>query len=250
MKSSDQVHWVAGSAFASVLGCVESAEICDPRFSLCLKLFDRSDDELLFRYISYLQANLKFAGFALAYRALVEATVLTSIGGRGADALNAQFLIDRSTGISGALHPEQWKVEARQIFETSLSRALVEAVDNANGAGADIPGAMNAVEGLVGIDTPCPMVKVGSNGHKSVSLWGLILILTGSFLVVLISINPDDEFVVLDFLTDKFMIFARFVESVATKAVHFTAKKFEQCKRRFQRWRRRPRDGERRIYLE
>jgi hypothetical protein len=91
------------------------------------------------------------------------------------------------TGISMPLAREQWKVEARRLFNISLAMMQGRTYDIARGRDADKPGARNA---FGEVNQPiCSMVIISTIGWTNVSLFWLVMLPTSAFLLWFTSIN-------------------------------------------------------------
>lgn len=96
--------------------------------------------------------------------------------------------------LSQFLDHEQWKLEVRKMFETSLARIQGDVLDIARGAGKDRPYARNALtEDNASL---CHIIKFQSVGWRNISLLWLITLPTLSFLLWVLTIevgNPTGE---------------------------------------------------------
>ena len=91
--------------------------------------------------------------------------------------------------LSQALDYEQWKVEVRKMFETSLARIQGDVLDLARGVGKDRPYARNY---LIEENMPlCRVVKFQSVGWKNISLFWLITLPTISLLLWVLTIEVE-----------------------------------------------------------
>jgi len=96
--------------------------------------------------------------------------------------------------LSQYLGHEQWKVEVRKMFETSLARIQGDVLDLVRGVGKDRPYARNFLtEDNMSL---CNIVKFQSVGWKNITLLWLITLSTFSFLLWVPTIevgNPTGE---------------------------------------------------------
>lgn len=152
----------------NILGCADYTDICDPETKECFSLkgmrivnstLDRQDEE------SQLALSLLSLG-------LVDAGIASSLKNRRGIGLDAQSKIIGFTSLP--LGRDQWKVEVRKMFQTSLARLQGEIMDIARGSGANVPGYMNLLKSKdVRI---CRIVKIPTVGWKNISLVWLILL--------------------------------------------------------------------------
>lgn len=102
---------------------------------------------------------------------------------------------DMNLGICSGLPLDQWKIEARQRFETSLAQIQFQVLNIVRGAPDDEPpdqyvdfdGIPPAYRGL------CNMGKFRSVGWRNVSVWGLFALLAFVVGVSLASVRTEEE---------------------------------------------------------
>jgi hypothetical protein len=96
--------------------------------------------------------------------------------------------------LSQNLGHEQWKLEVRKMFETSLARIQGDVLDIVRGVGKDRPYARNALtEDNMSL---CHIVKFQSVGWRNITLLWLITLPTFSFVLWVLTIevgNPTGE---------------------------------------------------------
>jgi hypothetical protein len=226
-------YWVKLDPFASALGCVNSFEICDPVSAKCMT--QKGEGTGLSPF------SPPFSMFMLAYASLSASTIYQTIGLRGARALRADTLIDRNLKQSRPLDPEQWKLEVRQIFETSLLRSQLEALNIANGVGAHESGYHDLYDGTPVKSSICgtDMVKVKAPSHKSVSVRGVVLILAACLIIFILSINPGGKLVVGHFSVRRLRDLNRIVGVIHIKMVRYFKVCYHLCMDEMSRRRRR-----------
>lgn len=196
---ANKTFWLNSRKHSTVLGCVDAYEICTADMLTCWNstTLDRQDPlspETLPTFSSA-EAGAAFLAIRLA---LIHSHIYNAIRMRAASALIAQSGFQDP--ISAALHPRQWQLELGKMFRTSLARAQIELVDIASGAWADTPGFVNHMNARQR-EYICPMVAVQAAGKLGVSVRGLGLVLGLCAGVVLLSVNPGEELVVLGFVT-------------------------------------------------
>ena len=155
--------------------CVDIAQICDPISEVC------QDQDISYSWDpgnkpdfwpSISSATETERTFALLSYALYFSST--------AEAANLARLQAPDKGFK--LAKEQWKVEARRWFETSLARMQVEVLGLAQLSPEDISDSDDAVGYHInimpsGYKGMCNMVKFRSNGWRNVSVWGFFGVL-------------------------------------------------------------------------
>jgi hypothetical protein len=97
---------------------------------------------------------------------------------RGGSALDATSKVPSfSTGlpVSIPLAPDQWKVEARALFETSLARIQIDLRDHMRGAAANENGFANHIDSA--FTDMCASYKFRAVGWRNVNAWAFRLLL-------------------------------------------------------------------------
>jgi hypothetical protein len=155
-------HWTNNEPHSSVLACAEHAILCrNDSVVRCYDPWDHgppsaefSDEELLTFW------GLMYSGF------------WSTIKSRTSKELDAtRKIVDIS--ISMPLDPNQWKLEAKRIFEMQLVRARWEVLEIARGTRASMPDFANFLD--EDKREVCQKVKFQSTGYKNLSLFGLLL---------------------------------------------------------------------------
>ena len=90
----------------------------------------------------------------------------------------------------GPLPPEQWKVEARRLFEASLARIQVELVNTVRGTSNTPVEQFEFPEEYRGM---CSMGKFKSVGWRNVSVWGFSGLLFLAASISLASVQTKEE---------------------------------------------------------
>jgi hypothetical protein len=178
---------------ATALGCVDTAEIRDPDTSQTwiprnLTWWQKPSPEwraVEMRNVFYLTAA------ALDHSNTWSAIKYSSI------LLEAERKIATTSGTSLPLAREQWKVEARRFFDTSLALMQGRVYDIARGTEANEPGVINALEED---HLPiCEMIKIPTNGWTNISLLWLVGLPTLAFLTWFTSIEVKKEVILVLF---------------------------------------------------
>jgi hypothetical protein len=235
----NDTYWVKLSPFATALGCTNGFEICNPELEECIT---QDWDGTLSPFpgeltIGSLDDVVAIA--SLTFASLYAGNMYQTIGFRGASALKAATLIDREFKTSTPLDPEQWKLEVRQIFETSLLRSQLELVDIAGGVGAEEPGFKNILADSPVLPRTCDMVKVKASGHKSVSVWAIVLTMACCLVVALLSINPEEKLVVLHFSGRLLRYMKRILGMIYVKTIRVGKVGYHWCANELSKFRRR-----------
>jgi hypothetical protein len=194
----DPWHRLPGKYFvnfrphASVLACVDTTEFRDPATGDV-----RTPDGYL-EYIGNLplQIQAKFIkGLTYLRLALAGSNIQTSIG-LSYYRFDAQKKLYR--GLSLPLEREQWKVEARQIFETSLARMQINVYDMARGIGGDELGAEREFYWDQYKDL-CSMIKIQTRGLNNISLFWLVVLPTLALSLWIFTIKIGERIVLISF---------------------------------------------------
>ena len=184
---------------ATVLGCADTAEIRDPDTGLIWHPVTMDWNDLKSRQgIERLNLDKVFKENLLNPFLLLGASMLGSsistiiLTGPYFDA--QKKLIN---GLSIALDREQWKVEARKMFETSLARMQGIVLDVARGRGVDDRSAKNALPEIN--SSICNMIKFPTLGWKNISLFWMTVLPTLAFFIWLFSIEVEEKLVLVWF---------------------------------------------------
>lgn len=190
---NNRTYWYRNNPYASVLACVDNYFICKTDIEKCWSaqsIADHFPDE----YDDWSRVDKDT--FFLLVLGLRNANAYSSVRMRKADALTVSKLHDDI--LSPAIPHDHWKTEVAKIFRTALARARVEILSNINGYYAHEPGFVNKLSPRW--NGMCSLVIVNARGYKSVSLWGLVLILGLSITVMVCSISINGELVVINTL--------------------------------------------------
>lgn len=139
--------------------------------------------------------------------ALMRSNVCNSIFLRGGSALDANSKVPFSPAlpISIPLAPDQWKVEARALFETSLARIQIDLKDHMRGAAANENGFANHIDSAF-MDM-CASYKFRAAGWRNVNAWAFRLLLLLVFFVYVLSFetqwrNKEEPELIIESLWD------------------------------------------------
>ena len=167
---------------AGVLGCMDRTMFCPPHGADCVPVLTGLEsnrttlDEWAVRYMLTL--------------GLVYSNIGDSVHYRKAEALDAQAKVSSPNSIE--LAREQWKVEAKQLFETSLARIQLTLRNMARGSDNSlIPDAYDALPQYM--RRVCTMFKFRSVGWRNVSVGHLLGIIFGGVIVLVAGINTSDD---------------------------------------------------------
>jgi hypothetical protein len=176
--------WYYNSHFyAGVLGCMSRTFVCLPDTNppRCYDLTGLGNLEDTDREHDQIWAMLYFSLFSELGKQLVF---------MGAEVLDAQSLL--SAGTSAQIPNNQWKAEARQMFETVLARSQILARNIARGVpGEELPGQEIVMRpNWQGMYT---RYKFRSVGWKNISVSCFLAEFFASLLVCVIGITREDE---------------------------------------------------------
>jgi hypothetical protein len=123
--------------------------------------------------------------------ALEHSNICNSIYMRGGSALDANSKVPFSRGlpISIPLAPDQWKVEARALFETSLARIQIDLKDHVLGAAANVNGFANHIDSA--FTNMCASYKSRTVGWRNVNAWALKLLILLAVCVYVLSFETE-----------------------------------------------------------
>jgi hypothetical protein len=184
---------------ATVLGCADTIEIRDPDTGTIWqpKTMDWNNLTSL-QGIKQLQVDTVLKqGMLNSFLLLGEAMLALDISSiiMGGPHLDAQKKI--MGRFSTSINREQWKVEARKIFETSLARIQGDILDIARGRGvAD----KNTHSLFWEMNSPiCSMIKFPTLGWSNISLFWVVILPTFAFFLWVFSIEVEKRLVLIWF---------------------------------------------------
>jgi hypothetical protein len=155
----------------------------------------------------------------LLFSALSQSDTISQLVDSDDEALQVRSRLSHSRV---SMETGDWRRESEGFFQSSLARLQNEVVNIANGAFHDFSSTHNLLDVFNEVfdwSGMCDMVLVNAPRHKSVSLRGLVTLLTLSLLVIIISINPDDKLVVLRYLMRKAVQLKDPIEKLLVKAL-------------------------------
>jgi len=173
---------------SSILGCADVAEIRNPETG---NIWNPKAMDWNFLHSGDWDPEQKNM-LLLLVLSLWQSNTFNAVTSRPGSRFDAQSKLVGS--LSQTLSREQWKVEVRKIFETSLARLQGNVLDIARGVGKDLPYARNLLikENM----SLCHIVKLQSVGWRNISLFWLIILPTMAFLLWVLTIemgDPDDN---------------------------------------------------------
>jgi hypothetical protein len=192
-KGDSFEFWMRMNQLASTLACIDENEVCHGK-----RCWSSLLDALNWLDANRLVSHEVFLNIILLITALEHSTIYVQLVDNYENALQIKSLLSHS---GASLGTADWRVEAEGFFQSSLAYLQNDIVNIANGAFHDVPGTFNLLKSLGDWSGICDMVLVTASGFKSVSLRGLIAIILLSLLVAIFSINPDEELVVIGFVT-------------------------------------------------
>jgi hypothetical protein len=176
---------------ATGLACVDQVSFCAADGSTCWSDYNNPTKEL--------KAHNEQTGYYMLGLALLRSNICNSILLRGDSALNAQSKIQANISLPlslpGSLSNEQWKIEARKLFEASLARIQIDLRDYIRGAAANEIG-FSTRTWNAGFKDMCGAYKFQTVGWKNVSVGGFWLCAALVTVVYALSIEvkqPDDS---------------------------------------------------------
>jgi hypothetical protein len=169
-RQADFSLWGNSLVRATILGCADQTEIRDleTQYVFNPKSIDRN---LLYSGEMPLEKRNQLLLLVLG---LLNSNTYSAVTTRPGSRFDAQRKLVAS--YSETLSHDQWKVEVRKIFETSLARIQGDVLDVVRGQGKDLPFAKNLMNGES--MSACDIVKFQSVGWNNVSLFWLITLPT------------------------------------------------------------------------
>jgi hypothetical protein len=168
-----------------VLGCIERTSLCAPDGTTCGTLYD-----FLTNRVHIVGDNMDeyFVTLMIAL-SLANSNVGNALVLRGSEVLDAKPKLRGSTSL--ALAHEQWKVEARDLFEASLARIQIAARSLARGNPKRLPGLADVMDPRY--RGACNTYKFKSTGWQNVWVFGYLGAIFGSLLIIMIGIPKENE---------------------------------------------------------
>lgn len=197
--------------FLNVLVCDERYQFCNHMTGQCTPwrgLFHGFDDQVsslgepvlkedMDGYLGlYLSSVLVLGNLPLSF-------ISNSIQGRGHAALQATKYFNK--GLQDRLDPEQWKVELRYWFQMALARMQLEVFNTIERPGDVDPDRTQNIWGKDVTRYLCGNVKFRSADHTSLSVAGIVAIVSCAALLTIISFL--DQLIASKFLRSRFSNF-------------------------------------------
>ncbi|KAL8823585.1 MAG: hypothetical protein Q9191_005724, partial [Dirinaria sp. TL-2023a] len=176
----DSYRWYNSRHHGSVLMCADGFEICSPDNQTCYNWQTRPLPwSVTDSAPSQPPASDEEEAYALLYHAGLHSNTYHAIRSRLAYGLDAQRHVNQH--LSTGLAPEQWKSEARLLFQTSLARMQQDVYDIVRGTASHTEGFENSMppryRGM------CKRVKFQSVGWSNLSLFWLLILPSGAVLL-------------------------------------------------------------------
>ena len=92
-------------------------------------------------------------------------------------------------GLSLPLPEEQWKVEARMLFETALARSQTEARNLVRGVESPSPEFLDLLERNPTLKPVCTRYRLYAQDVKNINIWGTGCIVASLFILALLSVE-------------------------------------------------------------
>ena len=166
-------RWYNSRHHGSVLVCADSFEICTARNETCYNWQTRPPPWSVGDSAPRKPpASDEEQAYALLYHAGLHSNTYHAIRSRLAYGLDAQRHVNQH--LSTGLAPEQWKSEARLLFQTSLARMQQDVYDIVRGTASHTEGFENSMpQRYRGM---CERVKFQSMGWANLSLFWLLVL--------------------------------------------------------------------------
>ncbi|KAH7410672.1 hypothetical protein BKA64DRAFT_661498 [Cadophora sp. MPI-SDFR-AT-0126] len=162
---------------STALACVDTTEICTADGRTCYPDPVHPAPELI--------GHDEEVGYYMLFVSLLESSTFDAIQLLGGRALVASSKLERQ--VSLPLAEEQWKVEVENLFEATLARPQIALRDYIRGRAAHDPEYGDRK--LAGMGDMCRTYKFPGRGWKSVSVWGIILIVFIAIVVFVLTIE-------------------------------------------------------------
>ena len=160
---------------ARAFACVDTSELCSPNGQTCWSMITTLPHDVP-----------NTPAYWLMKWSLENSNTYDSIKWRLGTALLAQESISQSA--SKPLAPNQWELEASQLFATSLARIQYDAWGIARGQDRERPGYVDVTPDDAR-GSLCGIYKFNSIGYTNVSLLGFIGIPLAAFAVFILSLE-------------------------------------------------------------
>jgi hypothetical protein len=172
---------------------VDNTEICDASGTVCYNNIYEPWSALQYitgtiREDSYEDSPALFShdedvGYYMLLISLTKSKIYNAIGLVGGRALVAEAKLQRE--LSLPLAEEQWKVEAENLFQTTLARIQISLRDYIRGAAAENPEYTDLTS--PGMHDMCHAYKFHGRGWKNISVWGVVMVFVNVAMVFILS---------------------------------------------------------------
>lgn len=160
---------------ARPFACVDTSELCSPSGETCWSMKTPLPTD-----------SPNTTAYWLMKWSLENSNTYESIKWRLGSALLAQESVSQSVSIP--LPENQWEIEARQLFATSLARIQYDAWGIARGEGRGQPGYIEVTPDE-GRDKLCSFYKFRSTGYTNMNLIGLISLPLMALVIFILSLD-------------------------------------------------------------
>lgn len=210
---AEQVWWMADPWVGSprVLACVDEFKWRDRRFS---------EDWTDASSTANISPSIEADRWQLLPLSLAVSTIWDVVGFRLANALNASSQTPPNS-FFGVLEPDQWKIEARQLFEASLARAQFETRNMALGLYAGLP---NYIRSNMSREICRETYLVDAPGYTNVFAAPWLMVFLSSLLITVASFptgTRENEKLMFERLPDPVL---RHLAECCVVVVHATTK--------------------------
>lgn len=172
-KGSYDDYYYNSDPRARPLACVDASEVCSADGRRCWSMRDVVPSEIA--------SN---PSFWLMKWSLENSNIYDSMAWRLGGALLAQEKVSQS--ISTPLVPNQWEIEATQLFMTSLARIQFDAWNIATGEGRERPGYVE-VTPVQGRGKLCRLYKFRTTNYTNVNLIAFLFFITLALVIWVVS---------------------------------------------------------------
>jgi hypothetical protein len=186
--AEDGLNYLNGLPYATVLGCVDIAEVCDPATGQIW--IPRNFSSWKTTSPEWKAGQMKNLFFLLSI-GLAESNTWNAIN--YGVSLDAQNKIIAPGGVSLPLAREQWKIESRRFFEVSLAMLQGKIYDVVRGRDADETALQNTLDKLQ--QPICGMVKFPTAGWTNISLFWLVALPSCAFLLWFATIEVEEKLI-------------------------------------------------------
>ena len=197
MVKQSTERYLNNTTSPGILGCVDNAFIHDPDLNRSWNWPQKRENAsplLLYSNFDELNGNVTLTHSNLA-RYLLFMTISRSFGSvMGGGVMDLEAKSHCNAMYCKGLPREQWKVEARQCFETSLAQLQYSVLDIVRGTNdPHFLFTWSAPDNPPNLRDVCHMGKFKSVGWRNVSAWGLIGLLSLSGGISLATVKTEND---------------------------------------------------------